>query len=289
MKALICITTSNRSMAVKAFVWDYIAYCQQNPDYDFVLSLDGNDKETITYCRRHHIPIVYSAAQEGVGLSKNRILQTYTDYDHYFFIEDDVGLLDRQIFDQHIQAAKSLGIEHMSLFPAERIGEKVEEISLPTGETVIGCMFGSAQFNYFTKKGIEVVGGFHTCFAAYRRFGHTEHSYRFVNAGLAKYPFYVLKDCLQGSLAWNDPISVTKIKVDTINRVFKDEYNLIEQKLTNFPLKTLSPFSVPDSLDLSAAKKPASALFSSLLFSTNMMMLNVFRYLKRLVKQYAVK
>jgi hypothetical protein len=281
MKALICITTANRSLAVKTFAWDYITFCQTNPDYDFVVSLDGHDEKTIAFCNRHKIPIVYSEAQEGVGLSKNRILRIFSDYDHYFFVEDDVGLLDDAVFGLHIKAAQELSVHHMSLFPEERILEKRKELQLTNGFTVYCSLFGGAQFNYFTKTGINTVGGFHAQFAKYRRFGHTEHSYRFVNAGLAEYPFYVLSDCLHGYLRWSDPVSVTKIKVDTVNRLFVEEHELIAQKLAYFPLATLAPFHVPDSLDLSQAKRPLLNGIYRMLFEANIAALSVYRLIKK--------
>jgi hypothetical protein len=286
MRALICITTSNRSLAVKAFVWDYIAFCRNNPHYNFVVSLDGHDTSTIEYCTKQEIPIVYSEAREGVGLSKNRILSAFSDYDHYFFIEDDVGLLDASVFDLHVKAAQELNVHHMSLFPKERIREQACEMTLMNGRKAISCMFGGAQFNYFTKTGIDMVGGFHTSFAKYRRFGHTEHTYRFVNAGLAKYPFYVLKDCLHGYLRWSDPVSVTKIKVKTVNNLFIEEQELIEQKLASFPLTTLAPFHVPGNLDVSQAHKPFLNGIYQILFEMNLTGLSVYRLIKKLWSGY---
>lgn len=281
MKALICITTSNRSLAIKTFVWDYLAFCQSSSNYDFVVSLDGPDDETIGFCKKHHIPLVCSDAREGVGLSKNRILATYREYDHYFFIEDDVGLLNSSVFDRTIKAAEELRVHHMSLFPEERIGDRAGDITLKDGSRVICSLFGGAPFNYFTKKGIDAVGGFHPCFAKYRRFGHTEHSYRFVNAGLAEYPFYMLSDCLHGYLRWSDPVSVTKIKVDTINRLFVEEHELIARKLAHFPVTTLAPFHAPDSLDLSQAKRPLLNGIYRVLFEANIAALFAYRLMKK--------
>lgn len=283
MKALICITTARRSLAVKAFVWDYIAFCKKNSDYSFIVSLDGPDQETITFCQKYKIPLLFSEQQEGVGLSKNRVLTAYSDYDHYFFIEDDVGLLNENVFLKHIEVAKELGLQHLSLFPEERIADVLNKIELNDGSEVVCSKYGGAPFNYFTREGLEKVGGFHTDFAKYRRFGHTEHTYRFVNAGLAEYPFYVIENCLYGWLEWNDPISVTKVKVDTINRIFVEECKLMDKKLSFFPVTTISAYKKPESLDLTETKRPLSAYFDKLLFKGNMLALSVYRLLKRWV------
>ena len=85
-KSLICITTCNRVSAIKAVIWDYINFCKKNDSFDFLISLDGDDKETVRYCEKHNIPLVYSKVREGVGLSKNRVLKTYSEFDYYFFI-----------------------------------------------------------------------------------------------------------------------------------------------------------------------------------------------------------
>lgn len=204
------------------------------------------------------------------------------------FVEDDVGLLNSAVFDLHIKAAQELNVHHMSLFPEERIFGKQKELRLINGFTVYCSLFGGAPFNYFTKTGIDTVGGFHTCFAKYRRFGHTEHSYRFVNAGLADYPFYVLSDCLHGYLRWSDPVSVTKIKVDTVNRVFIEEHDLMGQKLAHFPVVTLSSFRVPDNLDLSNATQSVFRAIHRLLFEFNIAALSAYRQIKRLWSRHHV-
>lgn len=186
MSALICITTANRCSALRRFIWEFAAFCARHKNFDLLVSLDGNDESTISFCKKFGIPLLYSDEREGVGISKNRVLRRFPDYDHYFFIEDDVGLIDETIFEKHITVARELGLHHLSLFPPERLPEEVIELYSPSRFRVICANWGSAQFNYFSREGIEVVGGFHPEFAKYRRFGHTEHSYRFVNAGLAK-------------------------------------------------------------------------------------------------------
>jgi hypothetical protein len=284
VNALICITTAKRSTALKALVWDYLAICQTSPSFQFLVALDGDDAETRSFCQHHGIPVLWSEAQEGVGLSKNRVLKAFPNFDHYFFIEDDVELLDGRLFEQMLSAAQELGIHHMSLFPEERIEERVEEKKLSDGRHVICSLYGSAQINYFSRKGIEQVGGFHTEFAKYRRFGHTEHSYRYVHAGLAQYPFYVPKECLEGYVRWSDPISVTKIKVARVNRLFADEHALIQTHLAYFPLTTLAAYHPPESLDLGKVRRPWTASLNKIRFKASMTLLDVLRRIKKLIK-----
>ena len=242
MKNLICINTYNSISLVKTFIWDYIIFVKSNSDYDFVISLDGVDKETIEYCQQYHIPLLYSEENEGVGLSKNRVIERFPDYDNYFFIEDDVELLNPEVFDIHVYLAQKLNIPHFSLFEANRIRKKMDVVTFENYH-IIRAMYGSAQFNFFTKTGLDAVGGFHTEFAKYKRFGHTEHSYRFYHAGLSKYPFQVLEECIEGYFRWNNPKARTIVNVEASeNNLFMGEEELIGKKLTFFPLQTLSKY-----------------------------------------------
>jgi len=121
MKNLICINTYKSLFLVKAFIWDYILFARENNNYDFILSLDGNDDKTIEYCKKYNIPLIYSEENEGLGISKNRVIKSFPNYDNYFFIEDDVELLNADVFDIHIQLSQQLNIDHFSLHERKSI------------------------------------------------------------------------------------------------------------------------------------------------------------------------
>ena len=108
---------------------------------------------------------------------------------------------------------------------------------------IIQAMYGSAQVNFFTKMGLDTVGGFHTEFAKYKRFGHTEHTYRFYHTGLSKYPFQIVEECIEGYFRWNNPKPRTVVNIKASeNNLFMGEEKLIRDKLTFFPLQTLSEY-----------------------------------------------
>ena len=71
MKSLICITTCNRLLYLKYILPEYIEFCQQNSEFDFLISLDGNSEENIAFLKEQGIPFIYSEEREGVGLAKN--------------------------------------------------------------------------------------------------------------------------------------------------------------------------------------------------------------------------
>lgn len=274
---LLCITTAARPSALRAFVWDYVAFCKKHSDYDLLVSLDGDDPATFRFCKRHAIPLLYSHEREGVGLSKNRVLASYPEYSNYFFIEDDVQLLDPLIFDMHIIAAKELDLHHISSGPKERFCNLAGRAETSVGP-VLFFEFGSAAFNFFTRTGIEHVGGFHPMFAKYRRFGHTEHSYRFVWSGLARSAFCAIERCFDSYIRVHDPISVTRVDVkSTSRRIFVDEQQLIDKGLTHFPITTLSKFETPETLHLAQTKCPFSKAMVSLPFHLQMFALNTAR------------
>ncbi len=243
MKSLICINTCSRPDQIKAYVYDFIKFCQENEGYDFVISLDGKDQEVIRFCEFFKIPLIYSEEREGVGISKNRVIELKKDYDFYFFLEDDVELINGSVFDVSVDVAKKENIYHMNLDEKRRYfgNKKVEN---KDGVNIGYYDYGSASFNFFTRKGIGLVGGFHEEFAKYRRFGHTEHTYRFVNTGLHKRAFIVLEDYFEDYFVWHNPPSVTSPKgfAVTENRLAQVEQNLIDQKLTFFPIKTISKY-----------------------------------------------
>ena len=287
MKNLICINTYKSADLIKALVWDYIDFVQHNDNYDFIVSLDGSDQETITYCKTYNIPLLYSEQNEGVGLSKNRVIESFGEYDNYFFIEDDIELLNPEVFDLHIKLSQALDIHHFSLFEARRMRQHVNTIE--HGEYhILQAMYGGAPFNFFTKKGLDTVGGFHTLFARYKRFGHTEHTYRFVNNGLSDYPFNIVQECLEGYFRWNDPISRIKLNVAVSeNGLFMDEEKLIEEKLTFFPLQTLSSYTTINQsamVNKGEIQNDTKVTQHKNIFYTKLFILNTLRSVKSTIK-----
>lgn len=207
--------------------------------FDFLLSLDGKEQSYIDFCNEFEIPLLYSDEREGVGLSKNRVLSKFPSYDYYFFIEDDIELIDDRIFKIHIDVAKETGFHHFTSSGMQHVSG---EIDTETGKKIIKADFGGGTFNFFTKKGLDTVGGWHTIFAKHRRYGHTEHTYRFYNAGLQPSPFLFIEETLKMTLIHPTP-HVTNPQERVIdNRFIEDEGNLFHKKLKFYPLMTISDY-----------------------------------------------
>jgi hypothetical protein len=284
-RSLICITTCNRFGILRSLIWDYVDFCRKRSDYDLVISLDGIDRKTINYCKKHRLPLVYSEFREGVGLSKNRILERYPDYDYYFFIEDDVRLVDSAVFDMHIRISGHGNIAHFSMGPEDRLLDEGPSVCVQ-GLKIRRAWYGTAQFCFFTKDGIDKVGGFDVEFAKYKRFGHTEHSYRFVYAGLSEYPFNVIDECQSGYLEWTEPRSVTNANVNIgTTRLYEGEENMIKEKVKWKPLKTLSKYHSPPGLDLANIIEDQWVYFFKAVYCIRLLAENIYRFPKRLVKK----
>jgi hypothetical protein len=244
-RALITFTTSNRPSYVKRCLPHLARACAGDQRLSILVALDGNDTETRAFCAQWEVPLLYSDVREGVGLSKNRVLKSFPDCDYYFFLEDDVEVLDGSLFASHIDLMRAGGIHHMSLFDrSDGQGQTGETMVL--GQRIVHFSYGSAEFNAFTREGLEQVGGWHPTFAQYRRWGHTEHSYRFQRNGLAPAPFNVAVD-LAGACIRHRPPSVTPwAEIATLDAegIAAPERELMARELENVPVQTIAPYHV---------------------------------------------
>ncbi|MGD9991916.1 MAG: hypothetical protein AB7S69_01345 [Salinivirgaceae bacterium] len=238
-KSLVCITSCNRLSDVKKYIWDYINFCNKNEGFDFLLALDGNNEDYIQFCNAYEIPLLYSEEREGVGLSKNRVITKFPNYNYYFFIEDDIELLDSSIFALHIDVSKETGYPH---FISSGIQHIIGSFHTVNNKKIIKAEFGGGTFNFFTKAGLIQAGGWHTVFAKHKRYGHTEHTYRFYNAGLQPAPFLLIEETQKMTLIHPAPHVTQPQKRDVDDRFIKDEGELFHKKLEHYPVKTLSPY-----------------------------------------------
>jgi hypothetical protein len=242
-RALVCFTTCERPSYVRRYLPHYAELCDRDPRFSLLVSVDGPEPETSRFCEEWRVPLIQSAEREGVGLSKNRALERFPDFDYYFFIEDDVELVDGSVFPLHVELSRASGIHHFSLYSRRRIRHYTDE-SFIEGHRIVHGLYGSASFNFFTAAGLRQVGGWHPRFAEYRRWGHTEHSYRFFREGLSPFPFNVVEDQVDACI-WHIPPSVTRSDLLPFDadRIVAPERELINLDLRHVPLQTLSPYS----------------------------------------------
>lgn len=212
----------------------------QGQDIDLVVSIDGMEMSSNQQAKQMaldmQVSCIVSDKPEGVGVSKNRVFKLLSDYDYYFFLEDDVKILDAQVFYQHIELFEQTGIHHFSLHEPERLIDLSEPTQIEQHKSIIHAQYGSAQFNFFTREALTTVGGFHRSFAKIRRGGHTEHSYRIYRAGLTPAPFNYAQH-LASMCRWSNPPTVVIPHGHKVasNRLLEVENALIEQHLGQQP------------------------------------------------------
>ena len=244
-RALVAYTTCNRVGFVKRCLPHLAHACLSDNRLDLLVALDGDDPETRALCADWEVPLLYSEKREGVGLSKNRVLESFPDYEYYFFLEDDLEVLDGSVFARHVDLMRAGGIHHMSLFNADDGSECVAETSV-LGQRVLHFNYGSAEFNAFTREGLQTVGGWHPAFAQFRRWGHTEHSARFPRNALAPAAFNAAVE-LSGACIRHRPLSVTRWSAEATldpHGISAFERELMALGLTHVPVETIARYQV---------------------------------------------
>ncbi len=237
-KTLICITTCNRLNQLKSYILPYILFCNKNDEFSLLVSADGPSEEYRSFCDELDIPLIYSEQREGVGLSKNRVLTQFPDFNHYFFLDDDVELYDSNVFQLIIDTADTHKFHHMCITPFN----SPKRLNVDTDLTIQYGNKGGGYFNYFSAHGLKTVGGWHTKFAEFKRFGHTEHSIRFRTNNLQPAPFISIEESIN-MVILHDPPHVTKINIEMNDQeISLPEESIIEDNLKHFPVQTISSF-----------------------------------------------
>ena len=240
-RALVCITSCRRLGLIRRYLPHYAAFCDSDSRFSLLVALDGTEQPYLDFCSQWELPLLYADEREGVGLSKNRALERFPNFDYYFFIEDDVELVDGSVFPVQVELSSESGIHHFSLFEPGGVRKPVGESKI-AGRRVVHARLGGGVFNFFTREGLQRVGGWHPMFARYKRWGHTEHSYRFPRVGLAPAPFNVAVELID-AFAWHAPPAVTQVEQIELNedQLPRPEQDLIDEELEYVPIQTLSP------------------------------------------------
>jgi glycosyltransferase involved in cell wall biosynthesis len=127
----------------------------------------------------------------GVATSKNKAMQQLLDQgcDHIFIMEDDMRIIDNQIFQAYIDASKKSGIQHLMFGyhgpankngishgkPCPRLVVDYGDLSLAFNQHCVGA------FCYYSRKALEDVGLIDEKFR--NAFDHVSHSYELALKG----------------------------------------------------------------------------------------------------------
>ena len=122
----------------------------------------------------------------GVGISKNRALKYLIDQGctHLFLIEDDIEIIDPNVFDVYIRTAKRSGLHHLAF---GHVGGSLKKQIKGTREYIDGLgiqMYHNPQgsFCYYLANIINKIGYFDEEYK--NAFEHVDHEYQLIKAGL---------------------------------------------------------------------------------------------------------
>jgi GT2 family glycosyltransferase len=172
------------------------------------LSLDITDKYRRFFIQEHVVNL-------GVGKSKNNALRYLMSMgcDYMFLMEDDLVILDKDIFSKYIDAYKETGIHHFNYGPGTPFNRKqkdkffdihnrhlLDEETDPCPRQIIDYGNGvkislythiAGMFSFFTRECLETVGLMDEDY--YNAWEHVDHTYRIIKE---KYhpPFWYFAD-----------------------------------------------------------------------------------------------
>lgn len=196
-----------------------------------LVSIDGRDDALSAWCLEEGVSFLSSEAPEGAGLAKNRAVIAMSAFEHYFFVEDDVEVLEGSFFARQAAFASEVGIGHFVLHEKDRLRAPIRA-EVVGGKRLLMAPYGSAQVSYYAWRALSVVGGWHPLFGQFRRGGHTEHSFRVWRAGLCPAPFTFVEEFAE-MFGWHNPPSVVwdDRLVIGANGVLRSEHELIDTRI----------------------------------------------------------
>lgn len=184
-----------------------------NPDmyHELVIINDGDSIDTASITIPH--TYIRNDINLGVGKSKNKALKTLLDKkcDYIFLIEDDMLILDNNVFAKYIKAYEVSGIHHFNYGPGSPFNRKqdikfdlhnrhlLKQDSEPNPKLIIDygdikvSLFEHtvAMFSFYTREVLEKVGLIDEDF--YNAWEHVDHTYRIIKAGYHP-PFWWFAD-----------------------------------------------------------------------------------------------
>jgi len=198
---------------------DFLKKCLKSLDIklidEIIIINDGFDDIDVD-----DIEEIKTTGRIGVAKGKNIALKHLynKDCDYLFIIEDDMIILDNNVFQQYIKAHQKSGIHHFNYGPGSPFNRKqniefdlhnrheLDQHSEPKprkiidyGDEVKISLFQHtvAMFSFFTRKTIEEVGYIDEDY--YNAWEHVDHTYRIIKAGLHP-PFWYFADIYNSHL-----------------------------------------------------------------------------------------
>jgi GT2 family glycosyltransferase len=166
--------------------------------------------------------VVKNNDQLGVSKTKNKAINYLIDQecDHIFILEDDVLVLDSNIFDYYIKTAADSGIHHLCFGPVEIMKGNGQNFkfnhSYSSGSSVDFYHNPQGGLMYFNSNIIKKFGVFDEAYV--NAFEHIDFAYKLIIKGLLP-PFWYFAD------AGNSSIYLKSLDGSAVNSTITDKEN----------------------------------------------------------------
>ena len=185
-------------------------------DIPLVIVNDGDIEVPEKLISKKNVHIIKHSKNSGVGVSKNdalkKLMQLHVD--HLFLLEDDIIILDKEIFNKYVDASKRTGIMHFNYGPGSPFNRKqdndetfdlhnrhlAKQNTEPHPRIIVDYgkdlkialyMHTVAMFSYFNRRAIDMAGYIDEEF--FNAWEHVDHTYRIIKAGMHP-PFWWFAD-----------------------------------------------------------------------------------------------
>lgn len=199
------IITYNRLRTFKMCLRTALRFVTKN--HRILVADDGSTDETRAWIKKMGVECV-TGPNVGIARNKNRALWALKDCDAVILLEDDVRILKGGWVEGFVQASKDTREQHFCqnsyLYKKDRVRK------MRGGHLIRYAALGNGFCMFFTKKVLEVCGGFDRRFESYG-YEHVEFSYRIRVAHLTKglFPhlvemkhFVMLRKDQRSALTW---------------------------------------------------------------------------------------
>lgn len=166
---------------------------EYNYDVSFVVVDDGSEstvRDLIDFTEDGNTHYIKTKGKEGVAVAKNKALKYLVECgcEHIFLVEDDIEILDKNVFNLYINAYKSTGIKHFNFglhgnhntdgngYPVHR-----KIVNYPDGTKIILYPNVLGALSYYHIDTLNKVGLMDEQF--YNALEHVDHTYQIIKAG----------------------------------------------------------------------------------------------------------
>jgi GT2 family glycosyltransferase len=252
----IAVTTKDRP--------EYFKQCiSQLPKVDYVCYVnDGTpyDDNIYTQTRNDNYEVVQHEHNLGIACAKNSGLRKLIQNDctFLFLIEDDVTVMDPDVFIKYIKAAEASGIWHMNfgfsnVYNFNDDGTRAIRATLDYdgGNSLIFTPNLVAGFQFFHRSVIKNIGYMDERYSLLKNMEHVDHSYKAVKMGLL--PAYFWWPDINNSWDYLTTIKDSHKHSQAKDNNFKENFRMA---CTLFEHKYgVSPLKVPDTSEEEVLKR----------------------------------